>query len=148
MNVLDAAYAIGHDYPGGAHALGPRLGMTGKMLANKLNPTDLLHKVTLSEAMQMQALTGDHRILMAMADELGYVAIPAPGCVSDDDVSHALATMCAEFGDYLRKVDESMRDGRVTTTERRGLERELAQMMAAATHLQAVLAGKTGKLVR
>ena len=145
MNVLDAAYAIGHDYPGGARALGPRLGMTGKMLANKLNPFDVNHKVMLSEAMQMQVLTGDHRILMAMADELGYVAIPAPGCVSDDDVSHALAAMCAEFGDYLRKVDESMRDGKVTSSERRGLEKELAEMIASATHLQSVLVGKTGK---
>ena len=148
MNILDAAYATGHDYPGGAHALGPRLGMTGKMLANKLNPFDVNHKVTLSEALQMQVLTGDHRILMAMADELGYVAIPAPGCVSDDDVSHALASMCAEFGDYMRKVDESMRDGKVTASELRGLEKERAEMIASATHLQSVLAGKTGKPAR
>lgn len=29
MNILDAAHMIGHDYPGGCSALGPRLGMSG-----------------------------------------------------------------------------------------------------------------------
>jgi hypothetical protein len=144
MNVLDAAYALGHDYAGGAHALGPRLGMTGKMLANKLNPNDTNHKLTLDEAQRMQALTGDHRILHAMADELGYVAIPAP-TICDEDVNHAMARMCSEFSDYMRKASDSMADGRVTTNERKGLERELSELIASATHLQSALIGKTGK---
>lgn len=141
MNVIDAAYVSVHDYPGGSVALAPRLGMSSAILRGKVNPNDAGHHLTLLESVVMQQLTGDHRVLRAMADELGYVMIPVPS-LTEEDISHALSTMCAEFGDYLRKVDESMRDGKITTTERRALEKELSEMVAAATHLQALLAGK------
>lgn len=149
MNVIDAAHAIVHDYPGGSIALAPRLGMSAAILRGKVNPNDSGHHLTVEESLRMQQLTGNHAIYLAETDELGYVAILKPQIGgADDDVAHALTRMCSEFGDYLRKVDESMKDGKVTTTERRQLEQELSEMIAAATHLQAVLAGKTGKAPR
>lgn len=143
MNVIDAAHAIVHDYPGGSIALAPRLGMSAAILRGKVNPNDPGHHLTIDESLRMQLLTGRHDIFMAEADELGYVPILKPQMVgADNDVAHALTRMCSEFGDYMRKIDESMRDGAVTTTERRQLEKELAEMIAAATCLQSVLAGK------
>lgn len=138
MNVIDAAHAVVHDYPGGTPALAPRLNMAPAVLRGKVNVNDTGHHLTVTEALRIQQLTGDHRIFMAEADELGYVAMPKPQ-VDDIDVGGALTRLCGEFGDYLRRVDESMRDGKVTTNERRTLERELLEMITAATHLQSML---------
>lgn len=139
MNVIDAAHAVVHDYPGGTPALAPRLNMAPAVLRGKVNVNDHGHHLTVVEALRIQQLTGDHRIFLAEAEELGYVAMPAPQ-IAHEDVGSALTRLCGEFGDYMRRVDESMRDGKITANERRTLERELLDMITAATHLQSVLA--------
>ena len=73
MNTRDAAYMTGHSYPGGVPALAARMGMDARALSLKLNPNDAAHTLSLDEAVVLMALTGDHRILNAMASELGYV---------------------------------------------------------------------------
>jgi len=112
--------------------------MAPAVLRGKVNANDHGHHLTVVEALRIQQLTGDHRIFLAEAEELGYVAMPAPQ-IAHEDVGSALTRLCGEFGDYMRRVDESMRDGKVTTTERRKLERELLEMITAATHLQSIL---------
>jgi hypothetical protein len=139
MNVIDAAHAVVHDYPGGTPALAPRLNMAPAVLRGKVNVNDHGHHLTVVEALRIQQLTGDHRIFLAEAEELGYVALPAPH-IEDEDVGRALTRLCGEFGDYMRRVDESMQDGKITANERRTLERELLDMITAANHLQAILA--------
>lgn len=39
MNTDDAVYHTVHDYPGGCESLGPRVGISPKVLQNKANPT-------------------------------------------------------------------------------------------------------------
>lgn len=78
MNVQDAAYITGQEYPGGCLALGPRIGVSGAVLANKLNPNLNSHHLTVAEAMRIMMLSGDTRILHAMATELHHMAIPLP----------------------------------------------------------------------
>lgn len=142
MNIEDAAHRIGHEYPGGAKALAERMGIRQAVFNSKLNPNTTTHHLTLLESVRMQQLAGRCDILYAMAEALDHVVLPKPQ-VADEDVGHALARTCAEFGDYLREVDASMKDARVSANERKRLERELVEMIAAATRLQAVLAGKT-----
>ena len=77
MNTRDAAYMTGHSYPGGVPALATRMGMDARELSHKLNPNDA-HALSLDEAVVIMALTGDHRILNAMASELGYVLTQQP----------------------------------------------------------------------
>ena len=144
MNIEDAAHRIGHEYPGGAGILAQRMGMNPVVFNSKLNPNTKTHHLSMVEALRMQQLAGRADILHAMAEALGYVAVPLPQ-VHDDDVAHALAATCAEFGDYLRRVDESMRDGKVTPNEVKRLEKELTEMVAAATHLQSILAGLSAR---
>lgn len=141
----NAAYAIVHASRDSARDIAERIGVKHQVLVNKVSPTCDRNHLMLAEALAIQKASGDHRVLHAMADELGYVCVPNPAQMQDDDVAHALSSLCAEFGDYLRKVDESLRDGRVTSNERRALEKELAEMIGSATHLQAVLAGKAVK---
>jgi len=69
MNVKDAAYMTGHHYPGGVPALAVRMGMDARELSRKLNPNNA-QALSLDEAVALMALSGDHRILYAMADEL------------------------------------------------------------------------------
>lgn len=59
MNPLDAAYKAAHDYPGGTDALAVRLGMTGAILRGKVNPNDSHHKLTLKEAIALDAIAGN-----------------------------------------------------------------------------------------
>lgn len=141
----NAAWAIVHATRDSARDIAERTGIKLQVLVNKVSPACDRNHLMLSESLSIQKAAGDFRILHAMADELGFVCVPKPSSISDDDVAHALAELCAEFGDYLRKVDESMRDGKVTPNERKQLEIELAEMIRAATHLQSVLAGKMGK---
>ena len=144
MNVIDAAHAIVHDYPGGSEPLAVRMKMAGAVLRGKVNTNDTGHHLTLSEAMRIQHLTGDHRILFAEASELGYIVIPAPTTeLGDEDVTKAVTLFCGTFGDYLRGVSNSMADGKITDNERKALERELGDLMSAGSHLQAILASKT-----
>lgn len=74
MNPRDAAYLTGHRYTGGVSALAVRMGMDARELFRKLNPNT--GNLGLDEAIVIMALSGDHRILHAMADELGYTLTP------------------------------------------------------------------------
>jgi len=69
MNTKGAAYKTGHQYLGGVPALAVRMGMDARELSRKLNPNNA-QGISLDEAVVMMALSGDHRILYAMADEL------------------------------------------------------------------------------
>jgi len=146
MNVIDAAHATVHDYPGGSEPLALRLKMAGAVLRGKVNSNDPRHHLTLAESMRIQHFTGDHRILFAEAAELGYVVIPAPTTeLGDEDVTKAITLFCGTFADYLGDVSTSMADGKITDNERKALERELCDLMAAGSHLQAVLSSKNGR---
>jgi len=147
MNVIDAAYRVGHEYPGGAGLLADRMGIVRAVFNSKLNPNTHSHHLTLAESVRMQQLAGRTDILQAMATELGHVAIPLPE-VSDENIPAALARTCAEFGDYMRLVDDSLRDGRVSPNEAKCLEKELTEMVAASTHLLAVLKGEPGMCLK
>ncbi|MBU1980420.1 MAG: hypothetical protein KJ958_14760 [Gammaproteobacteria bacterium] len=70
MNTRDAAYLTGHQYPGGVPTLAVRMGMDARALTRKLSPNT--GGIGLDEAVVLMTLSNDHRILYAMADELGY----------------------------------------------------------------------------
>lgn len=138
MNVSDAAYITGHDYPGGTAALGPRIGVSGNVLSNKLNPNINTHHLTLSEAMRIMAITGDLRMLHAMASELGVMIKPMP-MVADESLLSALAHTANEFGQYLTAINDALKDGRITKLELRKVEKELGDLVAQSNKLMASL---------
>lgn len=138
MNVFDAAYNIGHDYPGGAEALAHRMGIVPAVLRSKLNPNSTTNHVTLADAMKLQHLTGRTDIVQAMADDLGGVFMPLPA-ITDEDLSHAIRKAVGEFGNYMQLVDSALDDKRVTKNEAKHLASSMIEMIARATHLQAML---------
>lgn len=75
-NVLDAAFHTAHDFPGGVPALAHRMGkVSPNVLNKKVDPRLESHHLRLDESVKMQAISGDFRILQAMAFSLNHVAI-------------------------------------------------------------------------
>lgn len=125
MSIADAAYHTVHDYPGGCESLAPRMRtlegkpMSVAVLRNKLNPHNPANVLSLREADNIMALTGDYRILDALAEAHGHVCVK----VSSDAPASDLAVLelvthvwCAN-GDVGKEVDRTLADGRVEHSE-------------------------------
>lgn len=137
--VLDAAFNLIHDYPGGANALAPRIGK---------NPTTLCHeargqgtaKLGLADALKMSLLTGDARILNAFAGDLGYAVIPLHASPAGEGGLERLGQLAQEFADVIRTTGAALADGHVTANELKRVEREWADLVACGQGLIAHLA--------
>lgn len=78
MNILDAANATVHDYPGGSESLGPRLGLSAAMLRSKVDLDNGMQQLSVAEADRIMALTGDFRMLKAWAHQHGFLVVESP----------------------------------------------------------------------
>jgi hypothetical protein len=119
VNITDAAYAVAHDYPGGTDSLAPRLGMSGAVLRNKVNPNNTTHHLTLAEAVRMSQITGDVRIAEAIANELGFslVATPRVEDCNDAAIVELMGAAWATHGDVGTEICKTLEDGRVEFKE-------------------------------
>lgn len=138
MDVSDAAYHTVHDYPGGAVALGPRLHINSTVLNSKVLPSCQSHHLTLDEAVRVMALTGDHRILVALCRRLGYLdPIPAVAYegIADEQLLEMVARMHGETSDVSRSLVDALADGRVTRDELARFEVEAQEAMTAIATL-------------
>lgn len=138
MNIIDAAYATTHDYPGGTVSLAPRMGMSSAVLRGKVNPNDAGHKLTVGEAVKMQDITGDHRIMLAMSDHLGYTCIklPMPGA-SDMEMLDAFLEVSKELGEMSREFQSDWSDGKIDPVELDRLRSRLYALQQAVAYLMA-----------
>lgn len=138
MNVLDAAYNAVHDYPGGAEALAPRIGVSsGQMLRNKVNPNQEGHHLNLHEAVKVVELTGDSRIPAAFASLVGCVILPVAqfNGISDMHLLETYTKMIAELGDFSNSFHQALSDGRITPKEIAQLEQQMSEFQAAGAEL-------------
>src|SRR5690606_28847711 len=119
MHVTDAAYATVHDYPGGAGSLAPRIGTSQAVLNSKVNPNTTTHHLTLAEAVKLMVLTGDKRILHAIALETGDVVIEGAAAADDCEMAilGSLTGLFARTGQVGTAVHGALEDGRITERE-------------------------------
>lgn len=144
MNVMDAAHRIAHEYEGGCDVLAMRMGIGRVVFSGKVRPNDKTHILGLVEAVRMQQLAGRRDILNAMADELGCVCLPKPDTQDmGEDMATMIADSCAEFGDYMREIDTALRDKKVTPNKLKRLQKELLELICAATRIHSRMAGMT-----
>jgi hypothetical protein len=139
MHVLDAAAQTVHAYAGGAESLAPRIGISAGILRNKVNVNNTTNHLTLAEANEIMAASGDHRILQALAQEHGY-ALTRVDSISDDRaiVHHLLDVSMAE-GELCRTIHDALADNLITSNEMNAI--------AAAGHAnQAALIGLINRL--
>lgn len=146
MNIIDAAHATVRNYPGGSESLGPRIGMSAAVLRNKVNPNNTTHHLTLAEASAIMGVTGDHRMLQAMASEHGYVLATVDlGSVDHSVLQSVLHANSAE-GDFDHVLRDALADGLITgnelkTIEASGVAQQGATMLLLAK-LRAVSKGR------
>lgn len=141
MSMLDAAYWTGRDYPGGIEALAARLGRPN--LSDELNPRRPNAKLGLMTALDMQVMSGDCRILYAMAAELRhYPPVPMLPADShaDPQAMTALAETAKEFADLLTTVSGDLADGDVSDNDLARAQREGGELVAKVQALLGRLA--------
>lgn len=140
MNVLDAAYNVVHDYPGGADSLGPRVGKSGVTLAHEVNRTGTA-KLGLATAVSVTVLSQDFRILEAYAAECGRFTLPLPEVLQqgDDSVLARLGDMLREQSHVVNEVTLASADGVYTPNEIKRCTREVGELIATATRLMTAL---------
>ena len=142
LDVADAAYHTAHSFPGGVPALAQRMAMSSNTLAHKVSLNNNTHHLTLREAVTMQEVSNDHRILHSMAGALGYVCISLRTDTSHTTLEQVMH-MAKEFGEVLSSVNDAVADGRVTPNEMHACERQAAELTAA---LNAVLSSVRGMM--
>ena len=140
MNIIDSAYHTVHDYPGGATALAPRLGIKSPAVLNsKVNPNTDTHHITLVEAIKIMAITNDYRILQSMNAHLGKVAIDLPQIPECRDT--ALTDLVLSFGmqggDVYTLFKTMMADGRITRGEAVDLSKVIHKLHEILAELNA-----------
>lgn len=124
-----AKHAVVHDYPGGAKALAPLVGKSPAVLSNKVNPTLETHHLSVDEAVTIQAVARDYRILHAEAHTLGFVCIPMPSDIpcSDTEILNAYADWTADIGETAAAVKAALDDPHVSRARLRELKREIRE---------------------
>lgn len=140
MNVIDAAYNVVHDYPGGADSLGPRVGKSGTTLSHEVSRTGTA-KLGLETAVAVTALSRDHRILEAFAAQCGRFTLPLPEALQEggDCVLSRLGDLLREQSHVVREVTMASADGVYTPNERKKIATEVGQLIATATQLLAAV---------
>lgn len=136
MHILDAAYHVIHDYPGGADSLAPRVGKTGTTLSHEAKRTGQA-KLGLDTAVKVSVLTGDLRILeaFAMACDCMVVPLPKVAMTGDSPVMAGLAGMLKEQAHVVSAVSESLEDNEISDNERGKIYREASELMAMTRKL-------------
>jgi hypothetical protein len=143
MNVIDAADATVHDYPGGSESLAPRVGMSAAVLRNKVNPNNPRNVLGLEEAQRLMRITDDHRILQAQAGDLGYALVRVDDAVSDaaGTVLDMVLRVDVAGGEFSRVVSAAVADGVITPNEMAAIERaghaDQAAMIGLVARLRA-----------
>lgn len=124
MNILDAFYRSVHDAVGGCEALAIRLGMSAQILRNKANPNNTTNRVLLEDVDQVMGITGDARVLHALAANHGYVCvkIDSDTPASDLAVLELVVQVMAGHGNVGDEVLRTLADGRIELHEIRAVE--------------------------
>jgi hypothetical protein len=120
MNIQDAFYQTVHGAGhGGVEALAVRMGMSAAILRNKANVHSVTNKPMLDDADRVMGITGDHRILHALAGNHGYVCVRVEDSATASDLAVLeIMTKCwATNGEFGIEVNRALEDGRINRHE-------------------------------
>ena len=129
MNISDAAYHTVHSYPGGSESLAPRIGMSAAVLRNKVNTNNSTHHLSLAEANEIMGVTGDDRILHALAAANGYTLQRNEAPTTRSIICALLAASGAK-GDLAELVAEALADQNITQNEASRIGQQCAKIQA------------------
>ncbi len=144
LDVMDAAYHTAHSYPGGVPALAQRMGMSPNTLAHKVSLNNDTHHLTLREAVAMQEVSQDKRIVQAICGALGGVFVDLQADRKHTTMEQVMH-MVKDFGEVLAGVNDAVADGEVTSNEMHACERQAAELIAAINATLATVRGMMPK---
>jgi hypothetical protein len=141
MNVQDAFHATVHGYAGGCEALAARLDMSAAILRNKANPKTTANTPSLADADRVIGITGDGKVLHALANNHGYVCVRVDEDVKSSDMAvlEMIALVWTSNGEVGAEVNEALADGRITA-------RELEKVRDAVKRTESALEGMLARL--
>jgi hypothetical protein len=142
MDILDAFYHTCHDYPGGIEALAPRVGVQAGVLRNKACTTNTANKPTFAEALSVCEFTGDHRMVHAFADALGYVCVKVDQGVTAGDLAvlELVTKGLSAHGEVGAAVYSALADGRIERREMDAIEKAVYDTVRSMQELKARIA--------
>ena len=147
MNPIDAFYHTVHDHPGGAESLAPRMGISASVLRNKADPKKDCNKPLLADADKIMDLTGDYRVMKALAHKHGFLLVRAPeNCTVESDMSvleHVTGLMVAQ-GKFAQEIHTALADGALSANEMTKIEEVGQTFMTEVMEIQQRLRGMVG----
>lgn len=144
QDIADAAYNTAHGYPGGIGALAVRMGSNANTLTAKVNQQNTTHHLSLREAVAMQHFSGNHAILHAMAEALGYTCSRVTPDQSGGDPTEAIMRMQVAQADLMRALADGVLAGPtgVTGNHMRRAVHMAEEAIATIGHALAMLRGR------
>lgn len=132
LNALETAVYTTVHAAGGSKAVAPLLGIRPGVLSNKVNPDQVRNQLTLQEALSLQQVTGDHRILKAMAWALGYVLAPIQNFpASDVELLTLYARWQSADGQIHHCIAAALEDEQITLQEQGVIEHRFQEATTA-----------------
>ncbi len=147
MNVADAFHQTVHESVGGCEVLAVRMGMSPAILRNKADPNKAYNKPMLDDVDRVMGITGDHRVLHALAANHGYVCVKiedgATAC--DTAVLELVTRVWSTSGDVGAAVNAALADGRIEQHEVAGVRDQVNKVVRALHQMVARLDGMAEK---
>ncbi|MCC9597763.1 MULTISPECIES: phage regulatory CII family protein [unclassified Rubrivivax] len=137
MSIDQAAYDTVHSADGGAKVVAGKMSIGHQVLLNKVGLNNTTHHLTLQEAVRLMQVTGDLRILHAMAESFDglFIPVPRPATEGAPNLVGDLARMSAEFGELMHEVAEDLADGVISDNEMVRVEKEANGLRVALSTL-------------
>lgn len=109
--------------------------MSPAVLRNKVNPNCSTHHLTLAEADELMTVTGDHRILAALAAEQGYTLARIDAQADAASVIASQLRATAAQGRLAVILEVALSDGKLSRNEAAAMSDAGAAVQAAIVEL-------------
>lgn len=149
LDVFEAARRAVYDYVDptnpdatGAQAVAKKIGMQPGTLYNKLNLTpheSMHHKLTMQDVVQILTVTGDLRVISALAHTFNCVCFPVPNMknVSDTALLELVNKIGGEGGDFYRALNALLTGKRCKASQVAMLHKEGLEFIGAIVETMA-----------
>jgi len=136
-----AKYSVIHDYnkdhpnpaKRGPRGLAAVLGKSPNVISNKVNPQMESHGLMVDEAVLVQKVAKDYRILYAESAELDHVCFPLGDFtnVSDLELLRIYTRFHKELGEFAAEFNDALDDGEITREEFTRIDKEMHEAVQA-----------------
>lgn len=141
QEVYEAAHSVVYDYTEKKRCkidvVAAELGTTKNTLYRQLNPNDTLMPISIDRVIGITKLTGDMRILEAVARMFDMVVIPRKTAETDiKDINLLVDKANMENSDVFREVKQAIEDGVIDPEERKRILKEIDEAQTANAKLK------------